>query len=88
MASFSVDFTPAATRDVRRLDPHLRAKLLEATTVLAQTPYPSGGSRIALMVGLTPPHFRLRIGDYRVIYRIEDQRVVVVRVAHHREAYR
>jgi mRNA-degrading endonuclease RelE of RelBE toxin-antitoxin system len=30
----------------------------------------------------------LRIGDYRVIYRIEEKRVVVVRIAHRRDAYR
>ena len=88
MDSFTVGYTPAAARDVRRLDPHIRAELLEATRVLAHAPYPSGSNRIQLMTGITPPHFRLRIGDYRVIYQIEGQRVLVARVAHRREAYR
>ncbi len=88
MSSFSVEFAPAAARDLRRLDPQVRAKLLEASSFLAQAPYPSGGSRIKLLVGISPLHFRLRIGDYRIIYRIEGNRVVVVRVAHRREAYR
>ena len=88
MAGFSVDFSPAAARDVRRLDPHVRATLLEASEVLAEAPYPSGGTRIKLLVGITPPHFRLRVGDYRIVYRIEGRQVVIVRVAHRREAYR
>jgi mRNA-degrading endonuclease RelE of RelBE toxin-antitoxin system len=55
---------------------------------LSQVPFPSSGSAIKLLVGVTPSHFRLRVGDYRVVYRIEGCRVVVVRVAHRREAYR
>lgn len=88
MSSFSIEFAPPAARDVRRLDPYVRAKLLEAASVLTQAPYPSGGSRIKLLVGVEPPHFRLRVGDYRIVYRIEGRHVIVVRVAHRREAYR
>ena len=88
MTSSRVEFAPAASRDLRKLDPHVRAKLFQAATVLTQGPYPSGGSRIKFLVGVTPPHFRLRIGDYRLIYRLEESRVVVVRVSHRREAYR
>ncbi|MBI3011039.1 MAG: type II toxin-antitoxin system RelE/ParE family toxin [Candidatus Omnitrophica bacterium] len=88
MVSFSVEFTSAAARDLRRLDPHIRAELLRAASFLAQAPYPAGGSRIKPLVGPEPPHYRLRIGDYRIVYRIEGNRVIVVRVAHRREAYR
>ena len=88
MAGFSVEFSPAAARDVRRLDPHVRAKLLEASAILADDPYPSGSNRIKLLVGVTPPYFRLRVGDYRIVYRIEGRQVIVARVAHRREAYR
>ena len=85
---FGVEFTPVAARDLRRLDPHVRQQLLEAATVLRQAPFPSGTGRIKLLVGLEPPHFRLRVGDYRFIYRVEGRLVIVVRVAHRREAYR
>ena len=85
---FHVEFTPAAGRDLRRLDAYVRSQLLRAATVLAETPHPSSSRRIKLLVGLQPAHFRLRVGDYRIIYRIEGDRVIVVRVAHRREAYR
>jgi len=85
---FSVEFTPAATRDLKRLDPYVRSQLLRATTVLRQAPYPSQSERIKLLVGIEPSHFRLRVGAYRMIYRVEGNRVIVVRVAHRREAYR
>ena len=84
---FRVEFAPAAARDLKRLDPYIRSQLLRAATILSEAPYPSSSERIKLLVGLQPPHFRLRVGDYRIIYRIEGNRVLVVRVAHRREAY-
>ena len=88
MPAFAVEFAPAAERDLKRLDPAVRIQLLRATAVLTQDPFPSAGSRIQPLVGLVPRHFRLRVGDYRIVYRIEGKKVVVVRVAHRREAYR
>ncbi|MBI1952556.1 MAG: type II toxin-antitoxin system RelE/ParE family toxin [Candidatus Omnitrophica bacterium] len=88
MPEFAVEFAPAAARDLKRLDTPIRVALLKACTLLSHAPFPSPGGAIKLLVGVAPRHFRLRVGDYRVIYRIEGSCVVVVRVAHRREAYR
>ena len=88
MPAFAVEFTPAAQRDLKRLDPGVRAQLLRASTVLGQYPFPSSSGRIKVLVGLDPRHFRLRVGDYRIVYQVEDKQVIVVRIAHRREAYR
>ena len=85
---FRVEFAPAAARDLKQLDPYVRGQLLRAATVLSEAPYPASSGRIKLLIGLAPPHFRLRVGDYRIIYRVEGNLVLVVRVAHRREAYR
>lgn len=85
---FRVEFTPAAARDLARLDPYVRRQLLRAATILSEAPYPASSGRIKLLVGFAPPHFRLRVADYRMIYRIEGSQVLIVRVAHRREAYR
>lgn len=87
MDVFSVDFTPAAQRDLKKLDPAVRLQLLRACAVLRQVPYPGTTARIKILVGVSPRHYRLRVGDYRLIYRIEGSMVLVVRVAHRREAY-
>ena len=87
-SAFAVEFAPAAARDLKRLDPPIRARILEACGVLARDPYPGPSGSVKLLVGITPAHFRLRVGDYRVVYRIEERKVIVVRVAHRREAYR
>ena len=85
---FHVEFAPAAARDVRRLDPHIRVQLLRAATVLQEAPYPSGSGRIKMLVGKEPPEYRLRVGDYRMMFRIEGRTVIVTRVAHRSQAYR
>ncbi len=85
---FGVEYSPAAVRDLKRLDPAIRLQLLKASRVLESAPLPGGSNRIKMLVGMAPPYFRLRVGDYRVIYRLEKGKVIVVRVAHRREAYR
>lgn len=88
MPAFAVEFAPAAQRDLKRLDPNVRFQLLRASTILAQDPFPSASGRIKVLTGLVPRHFRLRVGDYRIVYRVERAKVIVVRVAHRRDAYR
>ena len=88
MSAYSVEFAPAAARDLKRLDPAVRLQLLRASAVLEDAPYPGASTRIKILVGISPRHYRLRVGDYRIVYRIEDSRIIVVRVAHRREAYR
>lgn len=88
MAAFSVEFTPAAARGLRRINPTIRLQLLKAARILEEAPYPEASARIKILVGISPRHYRLRVGDYRIVYRIENVCVIVVRVAHRREIYR
>lgn len=87
MSAFNVEFAPAAQRDLKRLDPQIRLQLLLASTVLRDAPYPGASARIKILMGISPRHYRLRVGDYRLLYRIEGATVLVVRIAHRREAY-
>lgn len=83
--SYRVDFTSAAARQMRKLPRATRHRLVEAVTALERDPRPPGarkltGERTA---------WRIRVGDYRVIYDVYDREltVTVVRAAHRREAY-
>jgi mRNA interferase RelE/StbE len=71
---FRVELAPAAVRQLRKLPPGVAAGLRAPILALAIEPRPSGTSK------LTGSEFwRLRSGDVRVIYRIDDrERVVVV----------
>ena len=83
---YRIEFTSAAARQVRKLDRPVRTRLLDAIETLASSPRPDGVKKLAS----TENAWRIRVGDYRIIYSIEDDVLVVtvVRVAHRREAYR
>ncbi|HVQ37854.1 MAG TPA: type II toxin-antitoxin system RelE/ParE family toxin [Pyrinomonadaceae bacterium] len=76
----------AAEKDMGRLSPGIHDRVIAAIRRLAKNPRPSGCRKLAG----TDNDWRIRIGDYRVIYEIADEiRVVRVnRVRHRREVYR
>lgn len=84
---YLVELSPAAARQLRKLDPPIQRRLYLRLRKLATEPRPPG--RVQLR-GATGTFYRIREGGYRIIYTIEDRRLVVlvVRIAHRREAYR
>ena len=62
------------------------AVLDAAILALAENPRPSGCVKLSGLENL----WRVRVGDYRILYSIEDQQLIVliVSVAHRREVYR
>ena len=83
--TYRVEFTSAAARQVKKLPRPNRDKVLSAIARLGDDPRPRGATKL---VG-EQSAWRLRIGDYRVIYDVVDAilTVTVVRAAHRREAY-
>jgi mRNA interferase RelE/StbE len=87
VASYEIEWAGTALRELRKLDKQTARRVLRAVTGLAADPRPAG---VRALSGQPTGTMRLRVGDYRVVYVIEDQqiRVLVVRVAHRREVYR
>lgn len=81
----SLRLLPSALRDLDALDPPVYRRLKAAILRLAAEPRPAGALKLTGEEG-----YRLRIGDYRVLYRIDDasSTVFVYRVKRRREAYR
>ena len=87
--AWTIEFLPDAAKELRKLDRQVAARIirtLEARIAPLDDPRKIGGALVGDHAGL----WRWRIGDYRVVGRIEDERVtiLVVRVAHRREVYR
>lgn len=76
----------SAERDLSRLSPELHDRAIVAIRALAQNPRPPGCRKLAG----SKNDWRIRVGDYRVVYEIADAiRIVRVnRVRHRREVYR
>jgi len=86
MASYPIEFTRPAERDLRRLDRMMVPRVVQAIDALAQEPRPPG---VRKLVG-SEHTYRIRVGDYRVVYLLEDKApcVLVVRIRHRGEVYR
>jgi mRNA interferase RelE/StbE len=84
--TYAVEVAPAAVRQLRKLLPEARRRIQAAVELLAETPRPPGAKKLSGSSG----DWRVRTGDYRIIYEIQDDRliVLVVAVGHRREIYR
>ena len=76
----------SAERDLRRLPHAMFERVNERILALREDPRPPG---VRKLVGALEG-WRIRVGDYRILYQIDDdaQTVTVVRVKHRREVYR
>lgn len=85
-ARFTVTFVRTAERSLRRVDRPVQRRLLDAIAALEVDPRPHGAKALQGPEGL----LRIRVGDYRVVYRVEDDELVVLVIAlgHRREVYR
>ncbi len=83
---YTIDFTASALRELRALDSLTQRRVAAKIEELREDPFPPGVRKFQGEAG----HWRIRVGDYRIIYRIERRRVVVVivRIGHRREVYR
>ena len=77
-------YTQHAMRDIRKLDAQTKGRIKSALDRYQNDP-------LAFADKLTNPAYgtyRFRIGDYRVIFDLDDTKIVVLRVGHRREIYR
>lgn len=86
MVAYDITFARSARKDLERLSRSLRERVFHRIELLATNPRPSGCKRLAGADDL----WRIRIGDFRVIYSVDDAgRIVDISAVRHRaEAYR
>lgn len=84
--TYRVEVAPAAVRQLRTLDAVARRRIRAAIELLAEQPRPSGAKKLVGGKG----EWRVRTGDYRIVYEIHDDvlLVLVVTVGHRRDIYR
>jgi mRNA interferase RelE/StbE len=84
VSRYRIEVRPAAARTLRKLDPSVRPRIEGAITLLAEDPRPPASRRLR-----GRPGYRVRVGDYRIIYTIADDvlLVVVVTLGHRRDVY-
>jgi mRNA interferase RelE/StbE len=84
VARYRIELRPAAVRALRKIDPQIRDRIHGAIALLASDPRPPASRQLK-----GRPGHRVRVGDYRIIYTIQDDvlLIVVVTVGHRRDVY-
>ena len=85
MDSYSLVVKKSAERELRALPKVDLRRITDRPRGLAQDPRPQGHEKLS-----GQEHYRVRQGDYRVVYAIDDDHrvVTIVKIGHRREVYR
>lgn len=85
-ARYQIELTRAARRALDSLPTKVQKRIDRHILALAKNPYPPGSKKLRGAEGL----HRLRVGDYRILYIVEADRlvIVIVTIGHRREVYR
>ena len=79
MNKFQVNLTEHATDDLKDISKEVRGKIHQDLRTLESAPFPSG-THVKRLRGSRPPVYRLRSGDFRVLYHIQGNIVTILRV--------
>lgn len=83
---YTVNFRPSARKSLGKLPRRDQVRIVTAAEALSEQPRPTGAKKLVAEENL----WRIRVGDYRVIYKIEDGNllILVLKIAHRKDVYR
>jgi mRNA interferase RelE/StbE len=83
--SYQVELAPAAVRQLKKFTPDVRRRIQGVLELLADDPRPPAATQLVVGSG----EWRVRTGDYRVIYEIHEQQVLVLvlRIGHRQDVH-
>ena len=86
MDSYRIEIKSSASKELEKLPHQILPRIVAAIQGLGKNPYPQGVRKLA---GLEHT-YRVRVGDYRILYNIYEDRLVIeiIRVHHRKDAYR
>jgi mRNA interferase RelE/StbE len=82
--TYRLVYTHRAARDIAALDPKTKERIGAQLVLYKEEPLRHAERLVHAPLG----SFRFRIGDYRVVFDLEREEIVVLRVGHRREIYR
>ena len=90
--AYKLVITESATKEIKHIPARMQDRIFAKIGDLAQQPKPSGHKKLKSFSVPGSDHedyYRIRVGDYRVIYAIENEQVTifVLKIAHRKEVY-
>lgn len=80
---YDIQFKPRAVKDIEKISSRMQAKIIKDIEAMGD----DLAGDVKRLTDFTP-EYRLRVGDYRVLFEIENKSIIVYRVRHRREVYR
>ena len=84
MKKFIIQLTHSAAEDLDRIPEALRINVIAIIKKLSSNPFASDPN-IKKLKGFKTPLYRIRSGDYRVLYRVQEKTVYIMRVVDRRD---
>jgi mRNA interferase RelE/StbE len=86
MAQYEIFWKLSAKKELKKIDKRYIKKIIDEVEVLSNNPYPKNHKKLIGSKNL----YRIRINDYRVVYKVEDERLIIeiIRVKHRKDVYR
>jgi len=83
---YRIEFSPTAERQFKKLLKEVQARLKHRIDILAENPFPRGVRKLSAEEDL----YRLRIGDYRIIYQVQGKAllILILKLGHRKNVYR
>lgn len=90
--SYKIQIIPSAEKEIRKLPANVQDRVFDKIEFLSQNPRPNGVKKLKKfdMISLDfADYYRIRVGDYRIIYAIEDDiiTITIARVGHRGDIY-
>jgi mRNA interferase RelE/StbE len=82
--NFKLVYTKRAVKDIQNLDNNIRKRIGKALIRFREDPK----KRAEKLTDFAFGTYKFRIGDYRIIFDIEDKDIVILRVGHRRDIYK
>lgn len=86
MSNYEIFWKKTAVKELKSLPKNISSRIISIVEKLKEEPRPEGVIKIEKLTH----HYRLRISEYRIIYSIEDNKLIVeiVKIGHRKDVYR
>lgn len=81
--SYEVKFKPLAIKDLKKINKIDQKRIVEKIEILGN----DLNGDVKKLTNFTP-EYRLRVGDYRVLFEIEDNNIIIYTIKHRKESYK
>ncbi len=83
---YRIELSPTAESQFKKLPKEVQVRLKHRIDILAENPFPRGVKKLSAQENF----YRLRIGDYRIIYQVQGKAllILILKLGHRKNIYR